>query len=42
MQIQTHMLDALPGYGHDVLEISFMLHLESYSRVTRKSPSFFF
>jgi len=29
MYIQTHMLDALQGYGHAVLEISFILHLES-------------
>jgi len=31
MHIQTHMLDALEGYGHAVLGISFILHLESYS-----------
>jgi len=29
MHIQTHMLDALQGYGHAVLEISFTLYLES-------------
>jgi len=28
MHIQTHMFDALQGYGHVVLEIVFILHLE--------------
>jgi len=31
MHIQTHMLDALQGYGYDVLGISFMLDLDFYS-----------
>jgi len=29
MYIQTHMVDALQGYDHVILEISFILHLES-------------
>jgi len=29
MDIQTHMLDALQGYGDDVFDISFILQLES-------------
>jgi len=29
MHIQTHMLNALQGYGHAVFEISFILYLES-------------
>jgi len=36
------MLNALQGYGHTVLEISFVLHIESSSQDMHKNPSFFF
>ena len=42
MHIQTHMLDALQGYDHAVLGISFVLHLDSYSPDVHENLSFLF
>jgi len=42
MHTQTHMLDALQGYDQVVLEISFILHLDSYSHDVNENLSFLF
>jgi len=34
MNIQTHIPDALQGYGHAAVEISFRLHLKFHSYCT--------
>jgi len=42
MHVQTHVLDALQGYGHAILRISFILDLDSYSYDVHENLSLLF